>query len=213
MKKVSVNLFSIDELKENALKYALEKMYEREEYPYGSDNKRTLYEFKEIFDINVHEWHYDTWHYSYGFEFNGSYEEFEPKEMKGIRLYKWIQNNVSEKIYTGKFYSKCYWKDGKFINKTRHSKVIFVSDCPLSGYYTDMEILSPIIDYLKKPDLSLTLYDLVNQCLDSYFAACHNDYKNWFSDESLMEQANFHEILFFENGKIADIDFQEEKGA
>ena len=136
----------------------------------------------------------------------------EVDELKGIRLYKWIQNNLSwlwidknriSKHTDGKNKNSYFWYKYNCI-KYRVSKVFITNNlenCPFTGVCYDFDFLEPIIDFLKKPNKNTTAQDLCDS-MPSLNDIAQRDYDYYTSDECILEtfQANGYE--FDENGKI-----------
>lgn len=67
-----------------------------------------------------------------------------------------------------------------------------------------MDILKPIYDFLKVPDKHTNLYDLMNDCIDSFFRFCRDDVE-YASNEEAFErdcEANEYEFYPTENFQI-----------
>lgn len=170
----TITLYQIDELSAESKASALKELAENYEYPFDNENQETLDGFNEL---------------------TGNDYESEIYELTGYRLAAWIHNNWYDDI----FKPKIYYKNGK----RRCSKITRVADCPLTGYYMDMETLNPIIDFLQKPD-GRNLRQLLNDCFKSFHKACEDDYDYCLSDESLTDYAMANEYYFNESGRIVE---------
>lgn len=154
-------VYKVDELSDKAKENAYWKWLKGFEYD-ASDNRATLKAFEEIFKVKVSRWNYDACTYNFQFISNYSGEE---EELCGVRLLKFIVNNYWHNL----FKPKTYWHKKDF-HKQRRSRISVTNDCVLTGYCADMDILKPIYDFLKVPDKHTNLYDLMNDCIDSFSA-------------------------------------------
>ena len=131
--------------------------------------------------------------------------------LKGIRLMKYIYNNFFNTIFKGKYFSIWskkektykYYKEGYPVLKYRHSKVIFTTDCALTGVCYDLDILEPIYNFLKKPSEDTTFEDLIQECIDNFDRAIDKQEEYNSSDEGILESLEDKE--FTEDGKIYQI--------
>jgi len=133
-------------------------------------------------------------------------------QLQGVRLYKWLINNYSRNWIDANYISK--HKDGKFKNsyfeykydcvKYRKSKISVTNNlenCPLTGVCYDMDIMQPVIDFLKKPDTSTTFEDLTNE-IESAISKTFERNEQWVnSDEYITEQIECNEYEFTKDGK------------
>lgn len=169
MKTIEIKLFEYEDLKKEKNSKVLQNVINnwnssiddeilRQDF-YDSHNKMT-----EILGFN-----YDNY---------DKYLEEEVLELTGIRLMKWLYNNVYLELRKGKYYStKGYFdKDRKYHYKFRHSKCIFEISCPFTGCYIDHWF----IDGLLK---ALDSYDTCNHyTLEQLLSETHSDALNCFDD-------------------------------
>ena len=132
-------------------------------------------------------------------------------QLKGVRLYKWLVNNYSSQWTDANYISK--HKDGSFKNsyfeykydcikyrKSRISGTNNLENCPLTGVCYDMDIMQPVIDFIKKPDLSTTFEDLT-QSIESAISKTFKNNEDWInSDEYITEQIQSNEYEFTADG-------------
>lgn len=200
----TINLYSIDELHNNALSNAIIEMHKIFDYD-NSENENTLAKFCEIFNVQVTNWQFDEWNYHYSFEVENNSHDYELSEISGLHLIRYIQNHIKPYIIQGKYYSTHgRIENGKYTYKHRHSKVIFqgFESCPLTGYYIDHDILKPVFDYLQKPDMNKTYYSLMSDCLNAFYETCKSDYKGFYEEDHMKELAEANEFYFTEDGII-----------
>lgn len=147
MKTVSINLFSFDELNDKAKKKAID--WHAETFDSSWIYEEFGSSLKALCDI--HPYFKATRYNTITVGLNN--------DIKGARLYKWISNNLSDRIYSIK--PKAYEKNGK-----KHtSKIQFVKseDAVLTGHIYDFTLLEPIYDFMKKPIESISLSRLIDR--------------------------------------------------
>jgi len=216
IKKTKVYTFAelSDDAKENVFNEFRESI---DDYFWHNDNAETLKAFEDIFPIKHSDYRYGCQNY-----INSSIEESaidyyystEILEFTGIRLYKYIVNNYSEYLFKPA-YKKSF--DGhkkhkrirnKIADHTKkkycsyYSGISFDDSCVLTGYCIDDDILKPIYDFLKKPDKTSTLEDILKDCLEEWLSACNRDYEYQFSEEAIIETIDANDYEFTEDGKI-----------
>ena len=186
-------VYKVDELSDKAKENAYWKWLKGFEYD-ASDNRATLKAFEEIFKVKVSRWNYDACTYNFQFISNYSGEE---EELCGVRLLKFIVNNYWHSL----FKPKTYWHKKDF-HKQRRSRISVTNDCVLTGYCADMDILKPIYDFLKVPDKHTNLYDLMNDCIDSFFRFCRDDVEYASNEEAFERDCEANGYEFLSNGEI-----------
>lgn len=192
METVQVKIYNASELSKKALSKAHHEWQCLGMYPWNSENEAVLNEFAEAFGLNITSWQYGNDRGVHvRFEFN-DYLEFDPEEMNGIRLLKWIMNNHFDTIYTGKYYHK-----GK---ASKHSKVFFEYNT-LAGYCVGYDILKPIFDFIENPT-EQDLNGLIKECLNAWLTSCNSDYEYYYSEESFIENSEANEWKYTEDGSF-----------
>ena len=191
------SIFPIHELSADAQQKAYYKWIEDREYSYSSDNRNTMEQFEELFNIDVRRWSYDSCTYNYSF-FTSLSAEVE--ELCGVRLAAYIINNHWHKLYT----PKIYWGKTSVgtTTKKRLSRVFRNADCTLTGYCADCAILEPIYDFLKQPDKNTTYLQLMDKCLASFFRFCRDDMQYTQSEENFHEESNANDWEYLSNGTL-----------
>lgn len=200
MTNLKIKGFRFNELTEEVQEKLYYKWLEFDPYSWGTDNEKTLEEFTNIFPVTVTNWEYG-YHKHINFYMNC---DDEIEELTGIRLLKYVHNNYYDYLYKGKFYStKGEYINGQYSYKKRYSKVIKDNCCVLTGYCIDDDILKPIYDFLKKPNKYTTFKELIEECLNSWVNACHNDYEHSTSFEYFKEdQTEIDDNYYTENGDV-----------
>lgn len=125
----------------------------------------------------------------------------ENEDLSGYRLRTWIINNFINDIEKGKYYSTGQkWIDGKFYYKSRRSKIQMEICCPFTGVCYDMDILGPILDFVKDPNQCDTWDDLVRECECAAHATYDNQIEAMQEDEYCIESIEANEYEFNEDG-------------
>ena len=208
MKELKATLYKFSELSEEAQQKVIDR--ERDDIQemgidaWASEYESSLQEFSTLFGINVRNWEVDPCSYNYQFSFKEDIYERDASDVKGKYLARFMRD-IHRHVYKGKYFSTGghYDENGNYHYKQRHSKVLFVDhDCPLTGYCGDNFILHPVYEWFKKPDYNKSLYDLVDECLDSFFKEWRDDMESCGTDEYVREEieANEHGEMYFEDG-------------
>lgn len=144
--------------------------------------------FATIFGIEI----YDVDFIDASFKFDGKGMEHVLNSEKALRRY--LRDNISSA--QSKAYYSITSSNGKI--KSRHSKIIIrENDCPLTGLYTDNEILNPLLDFYHDWTIHYDSFEtLVSDCLNSLFQlfSKEKDYIN--SEEAFLEYAEEKELTF-----------------
>jgi hypothetical protein len=205
MQTKTIEIYSINELSEKAKIKAYNDWLNNFYYAWASDNEASLKAFAEIFVLKIKSFEYDTCNGNVSWDYN-FYENVDIIEnLKGVRLYKWIMNNIYPHISQ----YKNYWLTSKTkinpinnfpLSIKRTSKIIKETNCPLTGYCMDNAILQPILDFIKTPDLSINLTDLIKQCFNEWVKACCEDCERSCSMDSFIEECESNDYTFRING-------------
>ena len=141
--------------------------------------------FAAIFGIEI----YDVDFINASFRFDGKGMEHVLNSEKALRRY--LRDNISSAQ------SKAYYLNPKTL-KSRHSRIIIrENDCPLTGIYTDNEILRPLLDFYHDWTIHYdSLETLVSDCLNSLFQlfSKEKDYIN--TEEAFLEYAKENGLTF-----------------
>lgn len=134
-------------------------------------------------------------------------------DLSGVRLYKWITNNIlpeltAVKLYyknTGKFKNTgSYYSMGRYKNnpknRERYSRIFTnVDACNLTGYCADYSFLGPLFDFLKNPIGDLSNVDVNEICSQEY----ESDYEGFYEESNFADHMEAHEYEFTEDGKLS----------
>jgi len=183
MKTIEINLYSYNELSDKAKQNA-KNNFEYDDF-WSHERLESMKAAKELYRL------FDT-----------------DEEIKGIRLYKFIQNNILPKLRNrikyingGGKYPSAKIREGE---KARFSKIQFNEDAiHLTGYCTDYNFLEPIFDFLKSPDKHTTSADLLNTSLeDIYDRDAQAEYEAFYEDQNFSEHCEANGYTFEENGRM-----------
>lgn len=206
MKEFKIKLYNYNELSDEVRK----KLIEKNRWNLGDDameqnsdeRRETLKKFEELFGISVS---YDVDYCSSWckvcfdsaiYESNWNDEKewyFEAKDVKGRLLLRFLNS----KSYAFSEW-KSYWGDfkwdenGKSLTKKRYSKIIRISECPLTGVCYDEDILYPIREFLKKPDMNLSLQDLIERCVEEFVDLWHKEWEYCCDDNNFLDEEMEH---------------------
>ena len=177
--------YTFDSLPESAKETVRESYYEQA-YHWQNEANDTLKEFLKLFPRH-YAVGYSIGTYSYDSTIVVSGNE---SEVSGIRLWKWIHRNLGN-------YVDGYGK--KILAQYDH--------CTLTGYYLDHDILAPLANFYLDPRSrsdwrTVTLQDILSECLSAYCKAVQNDMEYQTTDEYIIEDCESNELLFNEHGQI-----------
>ena len=184
MKTIKINLYSFDELSEDAKQKAKDN-FQFDDF-WESDRTHSMQKAKELYSML----------------------DGDAGELSGVRLYKYIVNNILPELrrpikYTTngiKYPSDKIYKD----EKARFSKIQFSEEASnLTGYCDDYEFLDPLLEFLKEPLNSVTGEELANTNLHSIWSKLANEeYESFYEDENFQELCEANEYTFEEDGTM-----------
>ncbi len=198
MKEVTLKLYKFDELDESAQRKVMDNNRDAIQADamecYGYEYRDTLEKFSEVFGITVSEWEVSDYYHNFRFDFKDA-------------IYDWLDGCLYAEDVSGKLLLR--YLNGIHIKKA-YSKNKYVqpfdqnADCPLTGMCYDYEILQPIVDWYKKPDYGITLYELIKSCLENFFQAWQDEYEYCRGDEfvrqELSESSAYEDALYTSDG-------------
>lgn len=212
MKKLTITLFEYSELSEEAKKHAYQQWYDKhivDKPHWAEENKNSMEAFAEAIGIEVTDWSYGGHGEGVSWRTGWEYED-EILALTGIRLLKWIHNNLGSVLYKGKYYSlwskidqNPYYTEGGHAPwgklKSKHSKVIFETrQCNLTGYCMDESLLDPFYDFIKNPCQNKDLKDLIEESFHNWVRDCNADSEYKTSRE------------YFEENEAGEHDYEED---
>jgi hypothetical protein len=210
MREVKCKLYKFEELSEEAQKKVIDR--ERDDIQrlhidaWESEYRDSLKEFCELFGIDVRHWEVDSCSYDYRFRFKNDVYERDAEDVTGKYLARFMRD-IHKYVFKGKYISAKghLGEDGKWVyGKSKNSKILLVDyDCPLTGFCGDNFILHPVYEWFRKPDYNKSLYDLVDDCLDSFFKERRDDMESGGSDEYVREELLIDEDeIYCEDGTL-----------
>jgi hypothetical protein len=138
----------------------------------------------------------------------GIYDEINKSDLSGLRLYKWIVNNIlpdltaQKKYYVSNGSYNSYFSVKRKIyagEKARFSKIIKEIDAlHLTGVCFDYDFLEPLFDFLRNPIGDLSHVDVYYIC----DRIVEKEREYFFMDANFSEHCDINGIMFYENGKM-----------
>ena len=222
MKEKKVKLYKFSELSEDAQQKVIDR--ERDVIQqiaidgWASEYEDSLNAFCDMVGIKCKNWECSPCSHSYSFTFkknifeSWNFDGIDPRDCTGKYLARFMRD-ICFDIFKGKYFGKLipHAKDAEHPNGTehikRHSKVLFDSyDCPFTGFCGDNSILHPIYKWFEHPDYHKSLYDLIDDCLESFFSDWEEDMYSCGKDEYVREDllANETEESYYEDGTMCN---------
>ena len=181
MKTKTITIYTINELSENAQENAHNNWLRDDHYPWETENRQSLEAFADVFPIKVKSWEYGGYSCpSINWTFTG---DDTLSEMKGIRLWKYLKNNYTER-------------------KFKYGNNLLGGDYPFTGYCMDEDLIDPIRSFMNKPDKTASFNDLMGDCLNSWLSACNSDAEYNHSFPAFKEISEANEWEYDETGEI-----------
>jgi len=215
MRTKTTTVYLFDELSDNAKSVAVNEYINRGyEYPFADENSATLDMFCKTFNVSCRDYEYGYRNYINGYL--GNIED-NVLALSGVRAATYFINNYSNVLFKPAYIRQLSVKDkavrhfrvrvrasmnGTFSN-VYTSGVKVDTDCNLTGYCMDMDILEPIYKHIARPCPSTTIEDILNSCLQSWLLACKNDYEGSMSFEAISDTLIANDYEFTEDGKFA----------
>ena len=182
MKSITINLYSFDELSEDAKEKALQNHQQTHQMHWFDEWCESIKKGLEFFDVFVRD-------YSITTESNRSYVYFEIheciKNLTYVRLWKYLKNNYN--TFRNQFSGK--------IQRT------FEGNCPFTGFSGDEAFLDPFRKFLKHPDQT-TFEDLLKDAIENCLNGIEEDYEYQLSEEFFKEECEANEHQFTANGEL-----------
>jgi hypothetical protein len=209
MRTVEIKVVSASELSDEALERAHNNYVSNLEYFWGDEVVNTIKRGLNTLGCGLKTYSIDFSSYSqshYRIDYDENIAEFTGRKLYSY-LNHWYQCNVVERLrYSlhadGKRKSSYYAYKYDGCTKVRVSKVMFAyADCVFTGVCFDESFIKPITDYLKSPDYSLTLKDIVESCVDATIEDGCNDYEYQCSLEYFLEECEANGYEFYEDGE------------
>lgn len=206
MKEVTIKVYTIDELAEEAKQYAIDNarcsVAECLNNSDGYEYREALSKIEEALNIRVYDWEVDEYSHNFRFRINGDWDDNADEERLLIR---WLNNVAFPSCRKGKYFSTPFKYDetGKPHNRTRYSKVLFE---PFSYVLTGSWCTWALDDMLNNAmnivrEGRTTVREFIEQMLDGFFAQWGRDMKHNSSDEAVEEHLEANEHQFLADGR------------
>ena len=206
MKTIEINLYSFDELSDEAKEKAMNKYYENEDFFYiWDDAHKTVNAFCYETSINTYN---NSW-----LEPNLNNIDDNIINLKGVRLMKYFINNF-DFLFKRK-YLKSFdgHKNHKMItNKTvqrNGNKYCFATSniqketsCNLTGVCYDDDFLEPIYTFIKNPKDNKNFEDIICDCFYCLKKSIENEIEANQTIESFAELCEMNDYYFTEQGEM-----------
>lgn len=194
METIEINVYSFDELTQDAQERAFQHYCNTYDYPFEDDNQEVLDEFCKLFNISVDF----VYGYAYTLQFIVRTKfQYGEEELSGVRLMKYLQNNIIPYLTRPKV-----WYNEKYTKKYISNVFFRERECPLTGYDLDEYILEPIYEFLSYPFSNVTFVDLMEKCINNYLKVAQADYDSVYSIEYFENECKETEALFLEDGRV-----------
>lgn len=176
-RKVTVNVFSIEELEDKVREKLYDKWLGESYYFWENESMESIKEFCKFFNCELREYWVD-WN-GYDFDVFCAVDE---------------ESDVREIVESNYAYMKKYAQYGSS------------ESCELTGYCLDDDLLEPIRKYLEGKSTYATYYYLMQDCLGKAFYSMQKDIEYSQSMECFMEECEGNGYLFTEKGIRIDIE-------
>jgi hypothetical protein len=175
MRTKTLNIYTYEELTPEAREKACEQYRQAGmDYHWSDEWRDSLKGFSDTFPIRLRTWEVST-HSHTSFNFGMTNDNIE--DVKGVRLYKYLQNNYN-------------------------MKDLLSGNCPFTGYCGDESFLAPLQAFMKKPD-NRTFRELMNDCLENGFSDWQKDMEYQESDDYIADHLIINGYEFEEDGTMA----------
>lgn len=195
MRTIETTIYNFYELNAEAQERAYNEWLSYAEYPYFEDFNQTLDQFQDLFNykIQVSWMQYDSRNIFYN-----SYLDDEIEELEGVRLAKYLWNNFGDKLFRARLYATN--NNPKRELKFRKSNVMVKYECPLTGCYTDHCLLDPMVEFMLRPRVGVTMMDLLEECFGSFTRELKDSVDSWFCMDTFNDECEVNDWEFYANG-------------
>jgi len=206
MRTETITVYSISELSDSAKQKAHRQYLNKGfEYFWLDEYLASLKKFAEYFNLKIKNYSLGGYDCIVEYSLMSIDNQDEIENLSGLRLARYIHNNFYYYMFKGKYYSLWSKTDKNPKNnleklKSRHSKIQLVCDCPFTGMCGDMDLLHPILEFLKKPDSRITFTDLMDQCINNFIKSVESDCEYQESLQYFIEHAEANAYEFTEDG-------------
>lgn len=186
----TITIYSVNELSEAALNHAHENFLSNGDYYFWADeNRASLDGFCKVFPVQHRDYDYGDRNY-----INSTTNvEDQIEALRGVWLRTYILNNYWGEIMKPKYL-------GYIKGKPRYSRVQKEISCPFTGYCMDHALIDPLEAFIKQPNNSSSLSDLLTDCLENWVQSCGKDVEGSQSLEYFKDHAQANEYEYDING-------------
>lgn len=177
MKTITTNIYSFEELSEQAQKNAIENYKNVNlEFAWGEDYLETIRKGLDLFGAKLGDFaiYWDSPYSSYA---KFSFYDSDNEDLKGEDLRHYLTG-----LGKGEVIDDTYYK--------------------ITGFCADFDFIDPIRAYLESKNNENNLRELLEYCVNSVIDAGCSDYEGTQEDESIIEQMTANGYEFTENGDI-----------
>lgn len=204
MEQRQIDVYTYDELSESAQSRAKDWYHKNVEF-FADDYAKALNKFCEILNLDYSVGGYDNIVFVPGRKFDDSV-----KGLRGLRLQKWLYNNLKNDIFGQKTF-----RHRNNYKARRKSKIFITDDCELTGTWVDNILLEPFYKFINF-ELDERFFGTLEAYKNVAFRhlielATHNfdvDYWNaetyYYSGERIKEFFEESDTVFFQNGNICN---------
>lgn len=190
MRQVTVDLYSFDELSEDAKKNVIETrrydIYERLCDSTDDWYSNSVKAFCDEFGIRIKRDNvgYPGTFVDYEFEDGEIYPNIYAEEVTGRLLWRYLMKHYDDMVKPKTYYG-------------------VYKGFSLTGTYSDWDLLKPIVEWLHHPDKDTSLSELLQECLDAEYSAWEDERDKNYEDESIEnELSEIDDTEYCEDGSV-----------
>jgi len=203
MRTKTLNIYTFDELSGEQKRQAIDN-YLTSEHQYfdSSDYQDSMQAFADVMQISINDYEISTTSHSY-ISWSPMHDGNLSYDLSGLRLRTYLINNFMPSFEKPKYYStNGRYVSGQYIYSHRHSNCQVETSCPLTGFYSDNELILPILKFIDNPDNSL-LSNIIDLCLSSFVSSWVSDMEYRGSYDYISEHFIANGYEFYADGSIA----------
>jgi hypothetical protein len=173
---IEVTLYKYNELEERAQERARDAARERGWYgdAWADEWRSTIDKGADALDFKVKDWSVGAYSHTYC---TIEIADDDVAELAGVRAWKYLTTHYADAIE---------------------------KECPFTGVMGDEQFLDPLRAFLKRPNTTSTVQDILEECAGAWARGWRDDMEFQTSDEYVAEDLEANEREFHENGTFAD---------
>ncbi len=224
MKTHTVTRYLFSELSKEAQQSAIENYCEQYAGEIFSFDELidSLESFASALNITIRSYSLSAWSHSY-VQWDYQPDNCGLENLSGLRLRTWLVNNWLPVFEHGKYRLTRIETDersafaklpfvrratilaggpnaGKYLCSYR-SRIFKEIDCPLTGVCFDMELMGPILDFIRSPD-ERDLRELIHDCFDRFVRAYQDEEEAAYSKEAIRENLKIMDWDYLSDGRM-----------